>query len=79
MIFFTGLLNYNEPLRDRPLLANEENEHYNDEEEESSEGSEEEASPHVEEGAVVVHSTFIKDEHIIIHLPPTLHKGNITI
>lgn len=76
MIFFTGLLNYNEPLRDRPLLANAENEHDNNEEEESGEGNQEEELPPVEEGAVVVHSTYIKDEHIIVHLPPTLHKGN---
>lgn len=76
------MLNFNGPLRDRPLLANgEENEHYNDddEEEESSKGGEEEVSPQVEEGAVVVHSTFLEEDHIIVHLPPTLHKGNVTL
>ncbi|XP_026220737.1 patatin-like phospholipase domain-containing protein 2 [Anabas testudineus] len=73
-----GLLNYNDPLRDRPMLANgEENEHDNVEEEESSEDNEGEELPHVEEGAVVVHSTFSEEEHIIVHLPPSLHKALI--
>ncbi|KAF3688749.1 Patatin-like phospholipase domain-containing protein 2 [Channa argus] len=73
-----GLLNFNGPLRDRPLLANgEDNEQYNNnEEEENSKGGEREEPPHVEE-AVVVHSNFSEEEHIVVHLPPTLHKALI--
>ncbi|XP_070686967.1 patatin-like phospholipase domain-containing protein 2 [Pempheris klunzingeri] len=70
-----GLLNFNGPLTDRPLLANgEENEDYNDDEE-SDESEEEQGKPHVEEGAVMVHSSSSIEEHIIEHLPPTLHKA----
>lgn len=79
MLLFSGLLNFNGPHRDRPLLANgEENEDYNEEEEEENNKSEEEEEkPHVEEGAVIVDCSSLIEEHIIEHLPPTLHKGNI--
>ncbi|XP_022612015.1 patatin-like phospholipase domain-containing protein 2 [Seriola dumerili] len=73
-----GLLNFNGPLRDRPLLANgEEKEDYNDDDEEEEEdddkSDEEEENPQKEERAVVIHSSV--EEHIIEHLPPTLHKA----
>ncbi len=75
---FSGLLNFNGPHRDRPLLANaDENEDYNDEEEDNK-SDEEEEKPHMEEGAVTVRCSSSIDEHIIEHLPPTLHKGNTT-
>ncbi|XP_026168052.1 patatin-like phospholipase domain-containing protein 2 [Mastacembelus armatus] len=71
-----GLLNFNGPLRDRPLLANrEENEHCNNEEEEDNKSGEEELKPHEEEGAVMVHSSSSVEEHIIIKLPPILHQA----
>ncbi|KAK2842362.1 hypothetical protein Q5P01_012562 [Channa striata] len=75
-----GLLNFNGPLQDGPLLANgEDNEqHNNNEEEENNKGGEEEESPHVEEEeAVVVHSSLSEEEHVVVHLPPALHKALI--
>ncbi|GLD58783.1 patatin-like phospholipase domain-containing protein 2 [Lates japonicus] len=72
-----GLLNFNGPLKDRPLLANgEENEDYNDNEaEEENKSDEEEEKPQMEEKAVMVHSSSSIEEHIVEHLPPTLHKA----
>ncbi|XP_071353411.1 patatin-like phospholipase domain-containing protein 2 [Trachinotus anak] len=74
-----GLLNFNGPLRDRPLLANgEEKEDYNDDEEEEEEDNksdEEEESAQKEERVVMVHSSSSVEEHIIEHLPPTLHRA----
>lgn len=78
-----GLLNFNGPHRDRPLLANgEENEDYNGEEEEEQEEQEEdkksvgeEEKPPLEEGAVMVHCSPSIEEHIMEHLPPSLHKA----
>ncbi|KAL7402304.1 hypothetical protein ABVT39_012838 [Epinephelus coioides] len=74
-----GLLNFNGPLRHRPLPSSgEENKYYHEEEEEEEEdnkGGEEEEQLQVEEAAVVVPCSSITDEHIIEHLPPTLHKA----
>ncbi|XP_018537563.1 patatin-like phospholipase domain-containing protein 2 [Lates calcarifer] len=72
-----GLLNFNGPLKDRPLLANgEENEDYNDDEaEEENKSDEEDEKPQMEEKAVMVHSSSSIEEHIMEHLPPTLHKA----
>lgn len=79
LCLFSGLLNFNGPHGDRPLLANaEENEDYNDDEEDNK-SDEEEEKPHAEEGVVMVHCSSSIDEHIIGHLPPTLHKGNMTL
>lgn len=64
----SGLLNFNGPHRDRPLLANGgESEDYNDAEEDNKSD---------EEGAVMIHCSSSIEEHFIEHLPPTLHKGN---
>ncbi|XP_035521611.1 patatin-like phospholipase domain-containing protein 2 [Morone saxatilis] len=75
-----GLLNLNGPLRDRPLLANrEENEDFDEEEEEEEEednkSDEDEKKPPLEEGAVMVHSSSSIEEHFFEHLPPILHKA----
>ncbi|XP_074488824.1 patatin-like phospholipase domain-containing protein 2 isoform X1 [Sebastes fasciatus] len=74
-----GLLNFNGPHRDRPLLANgEENEDYDDDdEEEANKREEEEGKPHVEDGAEMVDISSAIEEHIIEHLPPVLHKALI--
>lgn len=80
LLLFSGLLNFNGPHRDRPLLNNgEENEDYNDDDDDDEEDDDKsgDEKPHVEEGAVMVHSSCSIEEHIIDHLPPTLHKGNI--
>lgn len=72
----SGLLHLNGPHRDRPLLANgEENKYYN-EEEEHKKCDEEEMKPHVEEAAVMVCCSSSIEEHIFEHLPPNLHRGN---
>ncbi|XP_036963025.1 patatin-like phospholipase domain-containing protein 2 [Acanthopagrus latus] len=69
------LLNFNGPLRDRPLLASgAESQDYNGCEEDSR-GDEDEAKPHVEEGAVIVHGLSSIEEHFMEHLPPTLHRA----
>ncbi|KAI3371251.1 hypothetical protein L3Q82_023868 [Scortum barcoo] len=69
-----GLLNFNGPLRDRPLLANAaENEA--DVEEEDRKGDGEEEKPHGEKEAVMIHCSSLMEEHIIENLPPTLHKA----
>ncbi|TKS73536.1 Patatin-like phospholipase domain-containing protein 2 [Collichthys lucidus] len=66
------LLHFNGPHRDRPLLANrDENEDCN----EDDENSEEEKQSLVKEGAVMVHCSSSIEEHIIEHLPPNLHKA----
>ncbi|XP_042352566.1 patatin-like phospholipase domain-containing protein 2 [Plectropomus leopardus] len=74
-----GLLNFNGPLRDRPLLANgEENEDYNDhveEEKGDNKSDEEEEKPHVDEEAVMAQCCSSTEAHIIEHLPPILHKA----
>ncbi|XP_029290480.1 patatin-like phospholipase domain-containing protein 2 [Cottoperca gobio] len=73
-----GLLNFNGPHRDRPLLANgEENEDYIDDEEQENNSDEEEEKTDVEEGAVMVLCSSSIEEHIIEHLPHTLHKALI--
>nr|XP_046249169.1 patatin-like phospholipase domain-containing protein 2 isoform X2 [Scatophagus argus] len=70
-----GLLNFNGPQRDRPLLARgEENEDYNDDEEDNK-SDEEEAKLYVEEGAVMVHCSSSIEEHFFDNLPPTLHRA----
>ncbi|XP_045892582.1 patatin-like phospholipase domain-containing protein 2 [Micropterus dolomieu] len=70
-----GLLHLNGPHRDRPLLANgEENKYYN-EEEEHKKCDEEEMKPHVEEAAVMVCCSSSIEEHIFEHLPPNLHRA----
>lgn len=76
--FFSGLLNFNGPHRDRPLFANgEENEDYNDDEEDNKSDQEQEKA-HVEEGTAMVHCSSSTEDHFMEHLPLTLHKGNIT-
>lgn len=72
-----GLLNFNGPHRELPLLANgEENEDCNEEEEDDDDKSDdEEEKPHVEEGAVMVHCSSLIEDHIFEHLPPILHKA----
>ncbi|KAK5867284.1 hypothetical protein PBY51_011790 [Eleginops maclovinus] len=76
-----GLLNFNGPLRDRPLLANgEENEEYNDdegEEQEENKSDKEEEKPDVEQGAVIVYCGTTEEEQFVEHLPHTLHKALI--
>ncbi|XP_019969545.1 patatin-like phospholipase domain-containing protein 2 [Paralichthys olivaceus] len=68
-----GLLNFNGPLRDRPLLANGEEHKHIDEEKEAEDKDDE--KPHLEERAVMLHSSSSVEEHIIGHLPPVLHKA----
>ncbi|XP_067446044.1 patatin-like phospholipase domain-containing protein 2 [Thunnus thynnus] len=70
-----GLLNFNGPARDRPLLANaEENEDYDEDDDDDSD--EEEEKLNVEESAMVVHSAIEElEHHIIDHLPPILHQA----
>ncbi|XP_040017704.2 patatin-like phospholipase domain-containing protein 2 [Gasterosteus aculeatus] len=81
-----GLLNFNGPHRELPLLANgEENEDCNEEEEEEEEeedddeennkSDEEEEKPDVEEGAVMIYCNSSIEEHFIESLPPILHKA----
>lgn len=78
LLLFSGLLNLNGPLRDRPLLANaEENEDYDEEEDDDDTSEEEQEKPPVEEGAVMVHSSSSIEEHFLEQLPPFLHKGNM--
>ncbi|KAM3609661.1 uncharacterized protein V6R79_018236 [Siganus canaliculatus] len=61
-----GLLNFNGPYRDRPLLANgDDNENYNDEEDDKC----------VEEAVVMVQCTSSIDQNFMERLPPTLHKA----
>lgn len=70
-----GLLNFNGPHKDRPLLANgEENQDYNNKEEDNN-SNEAEERLHVEQGAIMVHCKSSVEEHFIEHLPPTLHKA----
>lgn len=71
-----GLLNFNGPQRDRPLLVNEEdNEDYVEEEDDDK--SEEEERSQVEEKEVTVNACSSLEEHIIEYLPPTVHKALI--
>ncbi|XP_056272634.1 patatin-like phospholipase domain-containing protein 2 [Pseudoliparis swirei] len=70
-----GLLHFNGPHRAWPQLANgEENENCN---EEDNNNDEEEEQPNVEERAVMVHCSSSKEENVIEHLPPILHKALI--
>ncbi|KAF7659864.1 hypothetical protein LDENG_00292110 [Lucifuga dentata] len=67
-----GLLNFNGPLRHRQLLlSGEENVDYGDD----NKNDEEEEMPHVEDGAVMVHSGSAVEKRMTGHLPPTLHKA----
>ncbi|TMS05781.1 Patatin-like phospholipase domain-containing protein 2 [Larimichthys crocea] len=71
-----NLLHFNGPHRDRPLLANrDENEDCNEDDNQDDENNEEEKQSLVKEGAVMVHCSSSIEEHIIEHLPPTLHKA----
>ncbi|XP_068579244.1 patatin-like phospholipase domain-containing protein 2 [Cebidichthys violaceus] len=70
-----GLLNFNGPHRELPLLANDEENEDCNEEEEDDKSDEEEEKPDVEEGAVMVHCSSSIEEHIFEHLPPILHKA----
>lgn len=73
LLLYSGLLNFNGPDRDRPLLANgEENEDFDEDDDNKSD--EEEEQRNVEEGALIDSSSLIED-HIMEHLPPILHKG----
>ncbi|KAF1386798.1 hypothetical protein PFLUV_G00098620 [Perca fluviatilis] len=70
-----GLLHFNGPHRDRPLLANsKDKEDYKDEEEDNN-NDEEKEKPHVEDGAVMIHFSSSTEEEFIEHLPPALHKA----
>ncbi|XP_076590265.1 patatin-like phospholipase domain-containing protein 2 [Chaetodon auriga] len=72
-----GLLNFNGPLKDRPLFANaEENEDYDDDEEDNKSDVEEEKT-HEGEGSVTVQCSSSSEDHFIEHLPPKLHKALI--
>ncbi|XP_062246252.1 patatin-like phospholipase domain-containing protein 2 [Platichthys flesus] len=65
-----GLLNFNGPLRDRPLLTNDEgHKHFHKEKEAEDE------KPHLEEKVVMVRRSSSVEEHIIANLPPALHKA----
>ncbi|KAK9516594.1 hypothetical protein VZT92_024514 [Zoarces viviparus] len=69
-----GLLNFNGPHRELPLLPNgEENEDCDEEDDDKSD--EEEEKPDVEEGAVMVNCSSLIEDHIFEHLPPILHKA----
>nr|XP_020441146.1 patatin-like phospholipase domain-containing protein 2 [Monopterus albus]XP_020441153.1 patatin-like phospholipase domain-containing protein 2 [Monopterus albus] len=73
-----GLLNFNGPLRDRPLLVNgEENEDCNDDEEKNNNHDKKEEKPHLEERAEMVHTSSSAEDHIIIQLPLPLHRALI--
>lgn len=76
LLLFSELLHFNGPHRDRPLLANrDENEDCNEDDNQDDENNEEEKQSLVKKGAVMVHCSSSIEEHIIEHLPPTLHKG----
>lgn len=66
-VSYSGLLNFNEPHRDRLLMANgkEEEEQWDDRRDDVVI----EESPDVEKTAEI-------EDHIIENLPPALHKGN---
>lgn len=64
---FPGLLNLNEPQRDKPLLAR------NEDEEDCEDGETDDGD---EEGTVASQCSTSIEEHFIEHLPPTLHKGD---
>ncbi|XP_028286048.1 patatin-like phospholipase domain-containing protein 2 isoform X2 [Parambassis ranga] len=68
-----GLLNFNGPCRDQPLLANAEEEEEYEEEEDEDKGDKEEKSQE-EQTAVMVHASPSVEEHII-YLPPALHEA----
>lgn len=61
---FSGLLNLNGPQRDRPLLAN------------SEDNEDGEVDQRDKERAATSQSSTSMEQHFIEHLPPTLHKGN---
>ncbi|XP_013869094.1 patatin-like phospholipase domain-containing protein 2 [Austrofundulus limnaeus] len=68
-----GLLNFNGPQRDRPLLTNREEKEAANEEQDD----EDKDKLQVQAKAVMVFSSSSLDEHIIEYLPPTLHKALI--
>ncbi|CAK6961472.1 patatin-like phospholipase domain-containing protein 2 isoform X1 [Scomber scombrus] len=69
-----GLLNFDGPGRDRPLLANGA-ENVDFDEDDDNKNDEEEEKLRVEEEALMVQSCATIEEHIIEHLPPTLNKA----
>ncbi|KAM4573342.1 patatin-like phospholipase domain-containing protein 2 [Odontesthes bonariensis] len=69
-----GLLDINGPLRDRPLLANGEENEACGEEEECDEGETEDKSQGKEKAVTAIADCSF-DEHIIECLPPVLHKA----
>lgn len=77
LLLYSGLLNFNGPGRDRPLLANGA-ENVDFDEDDDNKNDEEEENLRVEEEALMVQSCATIEEHIIEHLPPNLNKGNIT-
>ncbi|XP_077425135.1 patatin-like phospholipase domain-containing protein 2 [Vanacampus margaritifer] len=71
-----GLLNFSDPHIDRALLANrEEHEDQVDYIHTDSKGVGEEEKMHTVDGTLTVHPSI--EEHIIVRLPPTLHKALI--
>lgn len=69
----SGLLNLNGPLRDRPLLARNEDEEDCEDCEDCEDGKTDDRD---EEGPVASQCSTSIEEHFIEHLPPTLHKGD---
>ncbi|CAL8356524.1 unnamed protein product [Lota lota] len=75
-----GLLNLNEPYRDRPLLLirdekeDDVNSSGEEEDEDITYAENVEERPHVEDSADAHHSCPIED-HIFEHLPPNLHRA----
>ncbi|XP_075996888.1 patatin-like phospholipase domain-containing protein 2 [Genypterus blacodes] len=69
-----GLLNFNGPLRHRPmLLKREEGDDCGDVVDKKRDGKEE--MPHVEDEALIAHSSPAAEEHVVGCLPPTLHRA----
>ena len=71
MFVSSGLLNFNGPHIDKPLMGSIK------EVEDCS--SNEEAAKIGNEGEVTSHGSSLLEEHFIEHLPPTLHKGNFLV
>lgn len=70
----SGLLNVSSPHRHRPLHYYGENEDH-DVNDQHDKSQEEEEEPSVEEEELMAHSCATIEEHIIEHLPPSVHKG----
>lgn len=77
-VFYSGLLNFSDPHIDRSLLGNgEKHEDQVDHVHADVKGVGEDEKMHMVDGPLTVHPSI--EEHIIVRLPPTLHKGNIRL